>query len=120
MVIRDQDGVDEVRLRIGKPPRERDEIVKEYWLIFRDVRGVRLEIDLLTKRACSHAIDSERHSTVEEEPAFVDELDQKFWFSVSSKVPSREHLKRFQIWLCPVSGSIELLAETASLVEAQS
>jgi hypothetical protein len=118
IVVRGGDFMHEVLLRVGEPERASGQAVREYWMTFREVRGFRMDIDLISKQLCSDAIASEDHAPVEDAPDFVDELDQRFRAQLSPEVPSREHL-RIYIRLCPPSGSIEVLAKSASMSEIE-
>ena len=111
----------DVLLRVGEPARSRDEmendIVKQHWILFKEVRGIRVEMDLIAKSLSSNTISSEHHASVSDEPELADRLDAMFKEQLSPDLPDRTDMIRFHICLCPPSGSIEVLAKTAIMRE---
>lgn len=115
----DYAGGHEVAMRILEPERlgSEDDPLKEYWLVFTKVRGIRGELDLVAKTFCSDMISSKSTKPVSEDPLFVDRLDETLSTQLTPNVPSRDNLKRFHFWLIPPAGEIELLAETVTMTE---
>lgn len=109
----------EVLLRVSEPARSREEIDKsiarQLWILFGDVRGIRAEIDLVAKVLCANAIASVHQARAADESELIDRLDARFKAQLSPDLPDRTDLIRFHIWLCPPSGSIEVLAKTVAM-----